>query len=70
MEDRIKRILDHIYTNDMLQTKDAYDEIISLIENERCEADSLFNFISALTALYKLGVEDGKREERARRKAA
>lgn len=70
MEDRIKRILDHIYTNDMLQTKDAYDEIISLIKNERCDADSLFNFISALTALYKLGVEDGKREERARRKAA
>lgn len=67
MENKIKRILGHIYTDDMIQTKATYEEIIRLIEDEKFEADSLFNFISALTALYKLGVEDGKREERAKR---
>lgn len=68
-KDTIARITDNLTSRDLLEARSLYIMAAEAIEGQGNKSDYYFNFISAIAAVYRLGIDSGKRQEREKKKA-
>lgn len=65
---KMKRLMNHLMLgND--DAKDFYRIAAMITDLEHGDADPIFNEIVIVNALYQMGIEEGKRMEREKKKA-
>lgn len=67
---KLSRILDNMHTGHMEEARTVYQAAAALVTADHDDADTLWNEISIISALYLLGYEEGIRSERLRRKGS
>lgn len=66
---RTRRIIDNMYSNDMIDARDIYQTAAAILDIERDDSDPAWNEAIAITAVYLTGREAGIRSERQKKKA-
>ena len=65
----MSRIIENMYTNDIETARNAYRIAATIVDREQPDSDPVWNECVIIAALYMLGIEEGKRTERQKKKA-